>query len=154
MKAPQFTLPDQNGINHSLSDYSGKWTLVYFYPKDDTPGCTIEACSFRDKSEELLKHNIVVLGISKDTTSSHQKFVTKFNLNFPLLSDTSTETIKAYGAWGEKKFMGRTFSGILRNSYLINPDGEIAKTYEKVKPAEHTAEVISDVEKLSGKISV
>lgn len=154
MKAPQFTLPDQNGINHSLSDYSGKWTLVYFYPKDDTPGCTIEACSFRDKSEELLKHNIVVLGISKDTTSSHQKFATKFNLNFPLLSDTSTETIKAYGAWGEKKFMGRTFSGILRNSYLINPDGEIAKTYEKVKPAEHTAEVISDVEKLSGKISV
>lgn len=151
MKAPQFTLPDQNGTNHSLSDYTGKWVLVYFYPKDDTPGCTIEACSFRDKSEELRNHHIVVLGISKDTTSSHQKFVTKFNLNFPLLSDTSTKIIKAYGAWGEKKFMGRTFSGILRNSYLINPDGEIVKTYEKVKPAEHTAEVISDVEKLSDK---
>ncbi len=154
MKAPQFTLPDQNGTNHSLADYAGKWILVYFYPKDDTPGCTIEACSFRDKSEELVKHNIVVLGMSKDTTSSHQKFVTKFNLNFPLLSDTSTKTIKAYGAWGEKKFMGRTFIGILRNSYLINPDGEIAKTYEKVKPAEHTAEVITDVEKLSGKTSI
>jgi peroxiredoxin Q/BCP len=154
MKAPSFSLPDQNGTMHSLDDYKGKWLLVYFYPKDDTPGCTIEACSFRDNSDALLKHNIAVVGISKDTSSSHQKFATKFNLNFPLLSDTSTETIQAYGAWGEKKFMGRVFNGIIRNSYLVNPDGELVKTYVKVNPALHTAEIISDVEKLSGKKNI
>ena len=97
---------------------------------------------------------IAVVGISKDTSSSHQKFATKFNLNFPLLSDTSTETIQAYGAWGEKKFMGRVFNGIIRNSYLVNPDGELVKTYVKVNPALHTAEIISDVEKLSGKKNI
>src|SRR5689334_11063636 len=99
-KAFPFSLPDQQGMNHSLTDYAGKWVLLYFYPKDDTPGCTKEACGFRDISEEYKKRNIQVLGISKDTIASHKKFVEKYHLSFPLLSDESIEVIKAYGAWG------------------------------------------------------
>lgn len=145
MKAVDFSLPDQDGIIHSLKDYKGKWLLVYFYPKDDTPGCTVEACSFRDRWETL---GIEVVGISKDSVASHKKFADKHKLNFVLLSDETTETIKKYGAWGAKKFMGKTFEGILRNSYLINPEGEVVKVYEKVNPLNHVDEIKKDLESL------
>jgi len=149
MKAPDFTLPDQDGKDHSLSDYKGKWLVVYFYPKYDTPGCTKEACSFRDGRQALLNKGIEVVGVSKDSVASHKKFVDKYNLNFTLLADPSLETIKAYKSFGQKKFMGREFEGTLRNTYLIDPTGEIVKTYEKVSPAEHALEILNDFEKLA-----
>jgi thioredoxin-dependent peroxiredoxin len=145
MRAPDFSLPDQAGKIHHLSDYHGKWLVLYFYPKDDTPGCTKEACSFRDGREEFTKRGVSIVGISKDSVASHEKFSKKFDLNFTILSDTSLETIKAYGAWGKKKFMGKEFDGVLRNTYLINPEGEIVKTYEGVKPDIHSAEILSDL---------
>lgn len=145
-KAPNFTLPDQNGKTHSLSDYVGSWVLVYFYPKDDTPGCTKEACGFRDMNSEYKKHNIVVLGISKDSVTSHKRFAEKYHLSFPLLSDESKETIKAYGAWGEKKFMGRTFDGVKRYSYLIDPKQMIHKEYKEVDVFKHAKEIVADVQ--------
>lgn len=145
MKAYEFSLPDQDGTIHNLSDYKGKWVVLYFYPKDDTPGCTKEACTFRDLSDTFANKNAVIFGVSKDTVASHKKFSNKFSLPFPLLSDPSTETIKAYGAWGTKKFMGHEFSGILRNTYLINPYGEIAKTYQKVDPVKHVNEILADI---------
>lgn len=148
MKAPNFTLPDQTGTLHSLSDYAGKWLVVYFYPKDDTPGCAKEACSFRDAREVLQEKGLSVVGISKDGIKSHAKFSDKFNLNFPILSDESLATIKAYGAWGQKKFMGREFEGILRQTFLINPKGEIVKSYPKVTPAEHAVQILQDFDKM------
>lgn len=143
--APSFSLPDQQGVTHSLSDYRGKWLVLYFYPKDDTAGCTTEACSFRDLQKELSELNAVVLGVSKDTSSSHQKFAKKFKLNFPLLSDTSTETIQAYAAWGPKKFLGKEYMGIIRSTVLINPLGEIAKKYPEVDPVVHAGEILADL---------
>jgi thioredoxin-dependent peroxiredoxin len=148
-KAPEFQLPDQDGKVHSLENYKGKWIVLYFYPKDDTPGCTKEACGFRDNSTKLTDKNIVVLGVSKDKVSSHKKFANKFELNFPLLSDESKEMIQSYEALGEKKFMGKTFMGIHRYTYLINPEGSIAKAYEKVDPSIHADEILKDVETLS-----
>lgn len=144
MKAPDFTLPDQNNKTHSLADYTGQWLLVYFYPKDDTPGCTKEACNFRDDLEEFKKQGLDVVGISKDSVVSHDKFASKFQLNFPILSDETTNVIKLYGAWGKKKFMGKEFEGTLRNSYLINPEGEIVRTYEGVDPSTHARDILSD----------
>lgn len=149
MKAPGFTLPDQDGKNHFLSDYKGKWLVVYFYPKDDTPGCTKEACSFRDGRQALVDQGIEVVGISKDTVASHKKFAEKHDLNFTLLADPELETIKAFGSWGMKKFMGREYEGTLRNSYLINPMGEIVKTYQKVSPTDHALVILKDFEALS-----
>ncbi len=146
MKAPEFNLSDENGTYHKLSDYRGKWVVVYFYPKDDTPGCTKEACNFRDSLQELNNLGVVILGISKDSVASHKKFSEKYNLNFPLLSDESKETIKAYHTWGEKKFMGKTFEGILRKTYLINPRGNIEKIYEKVNPLVHAEEILKDLQ--------
>lgn len=148
MKAPSFSLPDATGTVHSLSDYQGKWVLVYFYPKDDTPGCTKEACGFRDSLKSIEEKDVVVLGVSKDSVTSHQKFAEKYHLNFPILSDTSTNTMKAYGSWGKKKFMGREFEGTLRNTYLINPQGEIVKTYENVDPVNHAEQILSDLQTL------
>ena len=144
MKAPSFNLPDQDGKFHKLTDYSGKWLLIYFYPKDDTPGCTKEACSFRDASKDYKKVGIEVVGISKDTVVSHKKFEKKYKLNFTLLSDPEHTVIAAFGAWGLKKFMGREFEGIRRNSYLINPEGKIAKAYEKVNPLTHSGQILED----------
>src|SRR3989344_6248561 len=132
MKAPDFTLPDQDGKIHSLLDFRGKWLIVYFYPKDDTPGCTKEACAFRDSLEEFKKKGVAIVGISKDTVASHKKFADKFSLPFPVLADPERKTIGAYGAWGKKSFAGREYMGTLRNTYLINPKGDIVKTYEKV----------------------
>lgn len=136
MKALNFFLPDQDGKLQSLADYKGKWLVIYFYPKDDTPGCTKEACSFRDNSEEFRKRGVAIVGISKDTVESHKKFAEKFHLTFPILADPERKTIEAYGAWGK---------GTLRNTYLINPKGNIVKTYEKVNPLTHVGQVISDV---------
>jgi len=143
-KAPDFTLKDQDGKEHSLSDYKGKRVLLYFYPKDDTPGCTMEACEMRDGKAAMARAGVVVLGVSGDKVRSHAKFAEKFKLNFPILADEEKETIKAYGAWAKKKFMGREYMGILRVSYLIGPDGKIEKAYAKVKPGTHAAEVLAD----------
>ena len=145
MKASDFSLPDQNGNIHSLSHYKGKWVVVYFYPKDDTPGCTKEACNFRDSFHTLEQKGVIILGISKDSVKSHKKFAEKFDLNFPILSDESLDTIKAYHTWGKKKFMGREYEGIFRTTYLIDPEGNIAKTYEKVNPTIHADEIVKDV---------
>lgn len=145
MKAPDFSLPDQNRKLHSLSDYKGKWIVVYFYPKDDTPGCTKEACEFRDAISEFRKRGIEIVGISKDTVESHKKFSEKFHLTFPLLADPQQRTIESYGAWGKKSFIGKEYMGTLRNTYLVNPDGDIVKTYEKVSPLTHTGQVLRDV---------
>jgi len=143
-KAPDFSLPDQDGIVRTLSSYKGSWVLVYFYPKDDTPGCTKEACGFRDLASEYKKNNIVILGISKDSVASHKKFAEKYHLSFPLLSDETKDIIKAYGAWGEKKFMGRVFDGVKRISFLINPDQMIQKEYLKVDVFNHSKEIVQD----------
>lgn len=144
-RATDFLLPDQNGKIHSLRDHRGEWIVLYFYPADDTPGCTKEACGFRDNFAAFKKYGVFVIGVSKDTVRSHKKFEQKFDLNFCLLSDRSLEVIKAYGAWGRKKFMGREFDGVLRNTYLINPVGEIVKKYERVDPKTHAEEILADV---------
>ncbi len=143
-KAPAFSLLDQSGIKHSLKDYVGKWLLIYFYPKDSTPGCTIEACAIRDSFDNFKKSKITVLGVSIDSIASHEKFAKKFKLPFPLLADTDKKMVEAYGVWGEKKFMGRKYMGISRMSFLINPKGKIAKIYSEVKPKDHAGQVLSD----------
>lgn len=148
MKAPDFSLQDQFDKTHSLADYAGKWVVLYFYPKDDTPGCTKEACSFRDEFKEIENVGAVVLGVSKDTIKSHAKFAEKYNLNFPLLADVNMEVMKAYNAWGLKKFMGREFEGTLRKTFLIDPAGEIVKEYPKVTPKDHAIQIIKDLEEL------
>jgi peroxiredoxin Q/BCP len=144
-KAPAFSLADQDGNTHALKDYKGKKVLLYFYPKDDTPGCTTEACNFRDGYKEFQKMGLVILGVSKDSVKSHKKFAEKFTLPFALLSDESTEVSQAYGVWGLKKFMGREHMGITRSSFLIDEEGKIAKIYETVKPADHAMEVKGDL---------
>jgi len=146
-KAPDFTLPDQNGKEHTLSDYKGQRVLIYFYPKDDTPGCTKEACNFRDNMSSFKKSKIQIFGISIDPVKRHAKFAEKFELPFPLLSDEKKEVVEAYGVWAKKKFMGREYMGTLRMSFLIDPQGNIEKIYEQVKPDTHTQEVMGDVRK-------
>lgn len=148
-KAPDFSLPSQKGEKHSLKETKGKWTLVYFYPRDNTPGCTREACTIRDAFPKFGKLKAVVFGISADSVESHKKFAQAFDLPFTLLSDPDKKALKAYGAWGKKKFMGREYMGIHRMSFLIDPKGKIAKIYEKVKPAEHADEVLKDLKELS-----
>lgn len=143
--APSFTLPDQNGVEHSLSQYEGQWVVLYFYPKDDTPGCTKEACNFRDSFAELKKAGITILGVSVDPVKKHAKFVEKYTLPFTLLSDESKEVVEKYGVWGLKKFMGREYMGTNRTTFLIDPKGMIAKVYENVKPDNHAQEILSDV---------
>ncbi len=144
-KAPAFNLPDQDGKMHKLSDYAGKWVLVYFYPKDSTPGCTKEACAIRDYWSDFKTIGAVVLGVSKDSVKSHRKFADKHELPFTLLSDESTEMIQKYDAWQKKKMAGREYMGIVRISYLVDPKGKVAKVYPKVKPPEHAAEVLADL---------
>ena len=148
-KAPEFNLPDQDGKMHTLRESKGKWILLYFYPKDDTPGCTVEACSIRDNYSAFKKAGIVVYGMSADSVKKHAKFAEKHDLPFTLLSDESKDTLNAYGVWAKKKFMGREYMGILRNSFLIDPDGKIAKIYEGVKPTEHAKEVLTDAKALA-----
>jgi thioredoxin-dependent peroxiredoxin len=147
-KAPNFSLPDQKGEIHELSDYKGKWLLIYFYPRDNTPGCTKEACGIRDSFPNFGKLNAKVLGVSKDSIESHKKFAEKFKLPFTLLSDERKEMLKAYVVWKKKKFMGREFMGIVRSSVLVNPQGKIVKIYKTVKPPEHANEVLEDLKLL------
>lgn len=144
-KAPAVSLPDENGKVHNLADYKGKWVLLYFYPKDMTSGCTVEACTLRDRMNDLKALGIQVFGVSADDSESHKEFIAKERLNFPLLADVDKKVIEAYGVWKEKSMYGKKYMGISRESFLINPEGVVVKHYDKVKPAEHAEEVISDV---------
>ncbi len=144
-KAADFKLLDQNGKEHRLEDYRGKFVLLYFYPKDMTPGCTIEAQSFRDNLKRLEELDIVVLGVSCDDVKTHKKFEEKECLNFPLLADTEKEVVQAYGVWIEKSMYGKKYMGIQRDSFLIDKDGVIIRHYEKVKPEEHVEEIIASL---------
>jgi peroxiredoxin Q/BCP len=146
--APEFTLPDQDGKEHKLSAYRGKPVVLYFYPKDDTSGCTKEACGFRDDYSAYQEAGVVILGVSPDSPKSHTKFIAKYELPFTLLADTEREVLKLYGAWGLKKMYGREYEGVLRTTYLIDADGKIAKVYEKVKPAAHSAQILADLEQV------
>ncbi len=141
MKAPTFTLSDQNSVSHNLEQYKGHWLVLYFYPKDDTPGCTTEACNFRDQLGSLKALGATVLGVSADDVDSHGKFATKYSLNFPLLADAGAEVAKAYGAYGDKNMYGKIFTGVFRHTFLINPEGEIIKTWKKVSVDTHAADV-------------
>jgi len=140
--APAFKTTNTNGDSVSLKDLRGKKVLLYFYPKDDTPGCTKEACSFRDAYSKFKKRGITILGVSPDSEKSHQKFTTKYELPFTLLADTDHSIADAYGVYGEKKFMGRTYMGIHRTTFLIDEKGKIKKVFEKVKPEDHADEVL------------
>lgn len=142
-KAPDFTLPDADGNMVTLSHFIGKTVILYFYPKDDTPGCTKEACGFRDNYNRFLEKGAVVIGISKDKPASHAKFKAKYQLPFYLLSDESTDILQAYGAWDKKSLYGKSFFGIIRMTYIIGPDGKIVKVYPKVKPEGHAEEILS-----------
>ncbi len=144
-KAPAFTLPDQNGAQHSLKDYAGKYVLLYFYPKDLTPGCTIEARMMSKHIDEFKKHNAVVLGVSVDSCERHKKFEEKEELNFTLLADEEKEVVNLYNVWREKSMMGKKYMGIVRESFLIDPKGIIIKHYTNVKPPIHTQEVLDDL---------
>jgi peroxiredoxin Q/BCP len=146
--APDFTLPDQSGISYSLSDFRGQWIVLYFYPKDLTPGCTTEACNFRDDFPNFQKLNTTILGISKDSVKRHASFADKYKLPFLLLSDESGEVCEKYDVWKEKSMYGKTFLGIVRSTYLINPEGVITRVYPKVKVKEHAAEVLADLKEL------
>lgn len=150
-KAVEITLPDQKGKTRKLSECRGKWVLVYFYPKDDTAGCTKQACAIRDDFPNFKKLKLTVFGISADSVKSHKKFEEKYTLPFTLLADEDRKVIKAYGVWGKKKFMGREYMGIFRTSFLIDPTGKIAKIYEKVNPATHADMVLADLKALQKK---
>jgi thioredoxin-dependent peroxiredoxin len=141
-KAPDFKGIDQNGNSISLKDYKGKKVILYFYPKDNTPGCTDEACSLRDGYEDLLKHGYDVIGVSADSVQSHLGFVSKHNLPFRLISDPNKEIIQAFGAWGEKKMYGKSYEGILRSTFIIDENGKIEKVIEKVKTKDHANQVM------------
>ena len=140
--APDFTLTSSNGEQVSLSDFRGRWLVLYFYPKDDTPGCTTEACSLRDARDNLMEAGAEVVGISKDEPSTHEKFKTKYKLNFKLLSDPDATVINAYGAWGKKMF-GK--EGILRKTFLINPEGVVVKAWGRVTPIGHGEQVLEEL---------
>ena len=145
IQAPDFTLLDDSGITRRLSDYRGQNVVLYFYPKDDTPGCTTEACNFRDDYSAYVDSGVTILGVSPDTSKSHAKFKKKYGLPFPLLADEDHTVCEAYGVWAQKKFMGREYMGVLRTTYLISPDGKIKTVFENVKPAEHSQEVIQAI---------
>jgi thioredoxin-dependent peroxiredoxin len=141
-KAPDFKVMDQNGVSLSLSDYKGKKLVLYFYPKDNTPGCTDEACSLRDGYSDLKKEGYEIIGVSADSEKSHQGFITKHNLPFRLLADTSKEMLKAYGAWGEKKMYGKSYEGIIRTTFIISEDGIIEQVIDKVKTKDHANQIL------------
>lgn len=141
--APEFEVFDDTNTLRKLSDYRGKNVLLYFYPKDDTPGCTKEACNFRDDYSAYEKAGIVILGVSPDSVESHVKFKKKFQLQFPLLVDKDHKICDLYGVWGPKKFMGKEYEGVLRTTFLIDPNGKIKEVFENVRPAEHSAEILN-----------
>jgi len=143
--APEFALNDESGTLRRLSDYRGKPVILYFYPKDDTPGCTTEACNFRDDYSAYQVANVQILGVSPDSVNSHQKFKNKYTLPFPLLADEGHEVCNAYGVWGVKKIMGLKLEGVFRTTFLIDANGIISMVYENVKPAEHSAEILAQL---------
>jgi peroxiredoxin Q/BCP len=143
--APEFSLADETGTLRRLADYRGQTIVLYFYPKDDTPGCTTEACNFRDDYSVYEKNGVTILGVSPDNPASHARFKQKFQLPFSLLADTDHALCEAYGVWGEKQFMGRAYMGALRTTFVISPDGMIKKVFENVKPADHSAEVLAAI---------
>jgi thioredoxin-dependent peroxiredoxin len=140
-KAPSFALPGDDGKKHKLSDHAGKLVVLYFYPRDDTPGCTVEACEFRDDRGRLEKLGAVVYGASRDSLSSHEKFRDKYELNFPLLSDPDLEVHKKYGAWGTKKLYGKETEGVIRSTFLVDGSGKVAKAWRNVKAKGHASQV-------------
>lgn len=144
-RAPDFSLLDGDGNRITLADLRGKTVVLYFYPRDNTPGCTKEACGFRDRYADFQANNIVILGVSTDDAKKHTKFTQKYNLPFPLLCDTEAELSIAYGVYSLKKFMGKEFMGIHRSTFVIDPDGQIVKIYRKVKAEPHPAEVLADL---------
>ncbi|MBP7227565.1 MAG: thioredoxin-dependent thiol peroxidase [Longilinea sp.] len=141
--APDFALSDAEGKIHRLSDYRGKRVVLYFYPKDDTPGCTTEACGFRDRYDAYREAGAVILGVSPDAPRSHAKFASKYDLPFPLLADEDHAVCAAYGVWGRKKFMGREYDGVLRTTFVIGEDGQVLRVFENVKPDGHSQEVLA-----------
>jgi len=143
--APDFTLQDETGTTRKLSDYRGKDVVLYFYPKDDTPGCTAEACAFRDDYSDYEKASVVILGLSADSPKSHLKFKNKYHLPFTLLSDEDHKVCEQYGVWAKKKMMGREYMGILRTTYLISKEGLVKKVFEEVKPAGHSKEILAAI---------
>lgn len=145
--APKFTLNDENGKLYSIKDYLGKWVVLYFYPKDETPGCTIEACSLRDARDDLAELGAEIIGISKDGASAHEKFKSRHSLNFTLLSDHDTTAIKLYDAWGKKQF-GK--EGILRKTFIIDPQGMVVKVFGRVIPVGHGNQIITALKELQG----
>jgi len=145
-RAPAFGLESDGGETVRLSDLAGKRVVLFFYPKDDTSGCTKEACGFRDRLSEIEVQNVVVLGVSPDGVASHQKFRNKYDLNFPLLADPDHVTASAYGAWGPKKMYGREYQGILRSTFVIGEDGTVEKVFPKVKPAAHAQQIVDYLE--------
>lgn len=147
--APDFSLPDQDGQVHSLADYKGRWLVLYFYPKDNSPGCRAEACEFRDEHLVIGQFgNAAVIGVSRDSVASHKAFAIKHHLQFPLLSDPSHHTIEAYGAWERLQLLKGAYHGIIRSTFIISPDGQVAKRYRNVVPRGHAAQIINDLHSL------
>ncbi len=147
--APDFILPDENGVLCRLSEFRGRPLVLYFYPKDDTPGCTAEACRFRDDYAEYLQAGVLVLGVSPDSPASHARFKQKHRLPFSLLADEDHKVCEQYGVWGKKQFMGRNYEGVLRTTFVIDRQGQIVKVFENVRPAEHSAEVLTAIRELT-----
>jgi len=148
--APDFSLPDGEGNVVKLADFRGKRVILYFYPRDNTPGCTKEACGFRDAYPQYQDQNVVILGVSTDDAKSHTKFATKHSLPFPLLTDEGGQVAAQYDSYGLKKFMGKEYMGISRTTFIIGPDGTIEKIYKKVKPEPHAEQILTDLEELNG----
>ncbi|MFZ1042187.1 MAG: thioredoxin-dependent thiol peroxidase [Anaerolineales bacterium] len=146
--APEFELLDDTNTSRRLSGFKGQPVILYFYPADDTPGCTKEACNFRDDYSAYQKAGVTILGVSPDSVQSHVKFKEKYQLPFPLLADEDHQVCNAYGVWGPKKFMGREYEGVLRTTFLIGADGKIAQVFENVRPSEHSAEVLEALKNL------
>jgi peroxiredoxin Q/BCP len=147
VQAPNFQLEDSDGKLHKLSDYAGETIVIYFYPKDDTPGCTKEACSFRDSYADFKRAGVTVIGISPDKVDSHKKFKDKYELPFTLLADPDHQVCEAYGVWGPKKSFGREYDGVYRTTFIVDSEGMIKKVFENVKPSEHSLEVLAEIEK-------
>ena len=143
--APEFSLPDETGAVRNLSDYRGNKLILYFYPKDDTPGCTTEACNFRDDYSTYVDANVIILGVSPDSVKSHKKFKDKYQLPFPLLADEKHAVCETYGVWGKKSFMGKEYLGVSRTTFVINENGTIINIFYDVKPAQHSAEIIGSL---------
>ena len=149
-KAPAFHLADQSGTKHRLSQYAGRWVVLYFYPKDDTPGCTKQACQFRDAEADVLQKNAVVLGVSPQDVASKAKFADKHELNFPLLADDGSKVCEKYGVWQEKSMYGRKYMGVARTTFLIDPKGKIAQRWDKVKVPGHAEAVLKAIDERNG----